>query len=291
MNNAIDKLITRLRDLAFGRPRIKVVHEKVFNDYEVAPIFIVGTFRSGTTLLRFMLDSHSRICCAPESKLLKPLASLYAKDGCMRALRDMGYDESYVRRKVRELSDCFFVGHMLAQEKARWADKTPEYVRILDFIEWLYGPHCKYVLIYRNGLDVANSMNENYIEPLDQQKSLMKCFEYWAHDTEIMADWERRYPRRCYSLKYEDLCTKTTLLMRELFDFLEEDWEDGVLKWYEKGHVRGHEDIKARRQRGIKFSFGNYRDWPENLEQELKERAASLHELIGYDPETLMPSK
>lgn len=289
MNSNIDKILTRLRDMAFGRPRIKLIDERRVAEHDVEPIFIIGTFRSGTTLLRYILDSHSAICCPPESKFLEPLASLYTAESCMRALRYMGYDEGFVKRKVRELTDAFFLTYMLAHNKKRWADKTPEYVRVLDFIEWLYGPRCKYVLIYRNGLDTADSMNQTYIEKLDDQKNLTKTFEYWFQDTQIMARWERKYPARCYALKYEDLCTRTRPILKALFDFLGEDWEEGVLYWYRKGHDRGDEDIKARRQRDIHLSFGNYTHWPQELQERLKKKAASVHKMIGYDPETLMP--
>ena len=63
------------------------------------------------------------------------------------------------------------------------------------------------------------------------------------------------------------------------------------MRWYQKGHDRGAEDTKARRQRGFKLSFGNFRNWPEDLQERLKERAGPLHKMVGYDPETLMPSK
>ena len=291
MGNAIDKIRTRLRDLIFGRPRIKVIDDSAISDFEVNPIFIIGTFRSGTTLLRFILDSHSNICCPPESKFLEYLSALYTNESCIRAFKYMGYDEDFIRKKIRKFADDFFIGYMLAHDKKRWADKTPDYVRVLDFIEWIYGPNCKYVLIYRNGLDTANSINEFYIEKLDKEKDIVKAYEYWAHDTEIMANWEKKYPDRCYSLKYETLCARTKPLLIELFDFLEENWEDDVLKWYQKGHDRGDEDIKARRQRKIKLSFGNYAAWPEDLLKKLKEKSAPLHRMIGYDPETLMPSK
>ena len=45
---------------------------------------------------------------------------------------------------------------------ARWIDKTPSYVDILDFIDLLFGKECRYIMLYRYGLDVANSMATAY---------------------------------------------------------------------------------------------------------------------------------
>ena len=40
------------------------------------PIFLVGIYRSGTTLARYVLDSHSRITCPPETAFMAGLADL-----------------------------------------------------------------------------------------------------------------------------------------------------------------------------------------------------------------------
>lgn len=290
MRKISEKALTRLRDMVFGRPRIKILNAKELIDVTVRPIFIIGTFRSGTTLLRFILDSHSHIACPPESKFLEPLARLYDSTSCMRALDFMGYEKEFIRNKIKDLSDSFFIPYMLARKKNRWADKTPEYVRILEFIEWLYGPHCKYILIYRNGLDVAGSMVNMPIERLGSNKNIDDALEYWAHDMEIMMPWKVKYPNRCFSLKYENLCADPKPLLLKLFDFLGEEWEEGVLKWYQKGHDRGDEDIKARRQRGIQISFGNFKKWPEELQEKLKNKSADLHKKLGYDSKTLQPN-
>lgn len=286
-----DKLITRFRDLLFGRPRIKVINRSPQDSLCSKPIFIIGTFRSGTTLLRYIIDSHSNICCPAESKFLEPLSQLHDLKRCKRAFDFMGFDESYVKKEIKSLADNFFCTYMMAHNKTRWADKTPEYVRILDFIEWLYGPNCQYILIYRNGLDVANSMHETELERFGPDQSLDYAYRYWAHDTQIMADWEDRYPSRCFSLNYESLTSNLTEVLQSMFDFLEEPWDDQVLQWYSKGHDRGDEDIKARRQRGIKISFENFKSWPPETISKYKKSAAKLHKRVGYDPVTLLPSK
>src|SRR5205085_8817152 len=52
-------------------------HSKEIGLGNDGPIFVGGAFRSGTTLMRVMLDSHPRLCCGPELELLPVLAEQY----------------------------------------------------------------------------------------------------------------------------------------------------------------------------------------------------------------------
>ncbi len=276
--------------MIFGRTKIQVVQQEVLSRKAPPPIFIIGCFRSGTTLLRYFLDSHCKIACPPESKFLVHLASIYNTESTMAAFNSLGYDQNYVKDRIKEFVDSFFLGYMTAHQKKRWADKTPDYVRILEFIEWLYGPNCQYIIIYRNGLDVANSMNSTYIEAIEgDNKNIYKAFEYWYHDTTIIHNWEKRYPDRCFSLHYEKLCLHTESMLKQLFSFLNEEWDENVLQWHKISHERGQEDIKARRQRKIHLSHGSFKQWDATMQNDLKSKSEQLHSLIGYDPKTLMP--
>lgn len=284
-----DSFRTRLRDIMFGRPRISVISEDEFAESVTPPIFLIGTFRSGTTLIRYLLDSHSRICCPPETKFLTHLACMFNDKSTRQALESMGLDQFFLRNQCRAFANKFYNAYQVSKKKARWADKTPEYVRILDFIEKLYGPSCQYVIIYRNGLDVAHSMDSTIIEPLEADKSLRKAFDCWKKDTEIMYSWEQDHAKRCFVIRYEALCNELVPTLKRLFEFLNESWEEGVLQWYEKGHDRGYEDIKARRQRKINISHGNFNEWDTSVREDFKRRSRKLHEAIGYDPDSLLP--
>lgn len=72
---SIEWLLHRIRKLR-GPPRERVVVREI-NAAErrrLAPGFIIGVYRSGTTLLRFVLDSHPNIAVPPESNFLNGLA-------------------------------------------------------------------------------------------------------------------------------------------------------------------------------------------------------------------------
>ena len=280
-----DSLRTRLRDVIFGRTVIRVV--SCDNAGDVTPIFVVGTFRSGTTLLRYLLDTHSRICCPPESKFLLHLAQMRDKESTRSALDSMGLEEGYIRQNLRNLASAFFQPYMVAKGKHLLVDKTPDYVRVLEFIDWLYEGQAQYIMIFRNGLDVAHSMTSTPIEPLESNKTPYTAFEYWRKDTEIMIEWMQRKKESCHKVVYESLCEDVSGVMSGVLNFIGEEWEDGIMEWYLEAHDRGHEDIKARRQRSIVKSTGNYNHWDEVTIARLKESAQNLHRVIGYDPDTL----
>src|SRR5436190_24224984 len=70
---------------------------------DTAPIFIVGCQRSGTSLRRRIVDSHSRIACPPETKFVLPLVEVLRSPQAMSGLESMGYGREEVRRALRRV--------------------------------------------------------------------------------------------------------------------------------------------------------------------------------------------
>ncbi|MEW6518555.1 MAG: sulfotransferase [Thermodesulfobacteriota bacterium] len=278
-----------MRDIVFGRSRITVVDKSEQEKLHVRPIFLIGCFRSGTTLLRYLLDSHSLICSPPETKFLTHLSGLHKDSESMQAFGTMGFDDEYVRKRMKHFAEEFFLDYMAAKKKVRWVDKTPEYVRILDYIDWMYGEEVDYIFIYRNGLDVTQSMLLQSIAVLEPNKNMAKAFEYWFEDALTMLSWRQKLKGRCCEVFYENLCRNPSDTMNTIFDFLDVPREDVVDVWFRKRHDMGFEDIKARRQTSIKLSHGNFSAWSREELDHYKARAAEVHERLGYDPETLMP--
>src|SRR3712207_6523404 len=102
------------------------------------PIIVGGCHRSGTSLLRRMLDAHSRIHCGPEVKFFRDFFGDYAAD----PLRHLRFTTS-ARLAFPQvdllgiLGRAFLELHRAAASlagKPRWADKNPENVLYLG--EW-----------------------------------------------------------------------------------------------------------------------------------------------------------
>jgi len=68
-----------------GEPRA-VSHKSM----QAAPVFLIGCHRSGTTLMRYLLDAHPNLACPPESKFLAALHEVFKYPQAVRVLASLG---------------------------------------------------------------------------------------------------------------------------------------------------------------------------------------------------------
>lgn len=138
--------------------------------------FVIGSPRSGSTLLARMIGSHSLIYARPEPHLLTPLAHLgvYAKvdkapyDAVLAAeaqrefIEDLpGGEQDYVDA-CRAYTDVLYTRMLSTRPgKELFLDKTPAYALVLDFVERIY-PLAKYVVLTRHPLAIFSSYAESF---------------------------------------------------------------------------------------------------------------------------------
>src|ERR1043166_1898196 len=87
------------------------------------PVFLVGCHRSGTTLLRFLLDSHENLACPPESKFLSGVEAMIDYPQALEGLRSLGFSRQAVFAEARKLVEAFLTGHARQCGKRRCVDK------------------------------------------------------------------------------------------------------------------------------------------------------------------------
>src|ERR1700760_3637612 len=140
--------------------------------------FIVGSPRSGTTLLRMMLDSHPGLAIPPETGFIpRALTGLFGNDEHQRLAfaqtishfppqapgwQDFGIDTAALMRELQEIRPfqvdaalrCFYRSYAARFDKLRWGDKTPSYGRHLRAIERTLPEAC-FIHMIRDGRDVA----------------------------------------------------------------------------------------------------------------------------------------
>ena len=217
------------------------------------PFFIVGSGRSGSTLLRIMLASHSRIAIPPETWFLLPLVEEIPIDRVLnteelaRAIvlmtsdyrwpdMQMSVDELKVRAshlvepRMRDLVELVYATQLRASGKARWGDKTGPYVKIIPQLSRLF-PGARFIFLVRDGRDVTKSWQNLMRYGISVHQNAIEWTE--------ASRWERKWSASKYAdtmlcVRYEDLVLDPEPTLRRICDFIGEQFEPQMLAWQQK---------------------------------------------------------
>jgi sulfotransferase family protein len=208
------------------------------------PVFVVGCQRSGTTLLRLMLDSHPNLSCGPETRFLQQFAALTGESWDRLGL--YGFPPEYWHAKAAEFFDGFQTDYARARGKSRWVDKTPRYALSMDYISTLF-PTCQFVHVVRDGRDVVVSHKDRW-----GWWSAVKAVEKWPRYIKAARASAASLPGdRYHEVRYEELVRDPESTMRTLLAFLGEEWDDAVLHHDEHPHdVGGQYAERSAARRG-----------------------------------------
>ncbi|MGE5140480.1 MAG: sulfotransferase family protein [Rudaea sp.] len=252
------------------------------------PIIIGGCHRSGTSLLRRIINAHSRIYCGPEIKLFRDLYNDYYYERLVHE-RFLSTAQSVLSRYelLDMLGPVWIDIHTRAAAQAgkpRWADKNPENIVYAQVWERLLGDQWLLVHIVRNPLDTLASIKEarfdNTIPP-----NLHGRIDFYRRYNEAGLKLAAEMQSRYYRLAYEELVMYPEETLGKLMEWLGEEFEISQLDFNRTPVQKGTEDPKIRETTKIhQQSVGR---WPDILMPE--EAAVVRHELEPlwkqFDPE------
>jgi hypothetical protein len=225
----------RRRDDAAGRPP--------------AP-FVVGANRSGTTLLRMMLDAHPELTIPPETHFVPdvieacdegaPPEAVIEVMTSHREWGDFDLDADVVLERLREhdplgAGDALRAFYGLYAErvgKPRWGEKTPGYATNMIQIQGAL-PEARFVHLIRDGRDVALSAMDRAKKPLTAGQVAKR----WKRRI-TKARKQSRKVTHYMEARYEDLVLDTEPALRRIADFLELPWDPGMLDYHERAAER-----------------------------------------------------
>jgi Sulfotransferase family len=197
---------------------------------EAPPAFVVGCQRSGTTLIRLMLDSHPNISCGPETRFLGELARL--TDEHWPRLSLYGFPKEYWNEQVARLFGGFQSDYARSRNKTRWVDKTPRYALILPFILEVF-PRAQIIHVVRDGRAVVASHKSRF-----GYWSAVKAVEKWPRYIRAVREISSTLPAEQHlEVHYERLVADPEATMREVLQFLGEDWDPAVLDYRSVEHA------------------------------------------------------
>jgi hypothetical protein len=221
---------------------------------EVAPAapFIVGASRSGTTLLRLMLDAHPWIAIPAETHFYQAVLAIDPGrvdwlDAVIAAIvgshtwgdyaLDAGAFEHAVRargpRTAGDVLRTFYLMYAGRFGKRRWGDKFPGNTGFMEGIAGLL-PEARFVHIIRDGRDVAASLRDTWFRPGDTYES---CIAYWA-ETVLGARAQARRGLPYLEVRYEALVRDAPRALVDVCAFLEIPYDPSMLAYHERAPER-----------------------------------------------------
>jgi hypothetical protein len=219
-------------------------------DHPPAP-FVVGMNRSGTTLLRMMLDAHPELAIPPETHFVPDVikacrrreAAPEAALAAMKSHREWGdfelSDEEMLERiRARERFDAgevlraFYEAYAEREQKPRWGEKTPRYVGQMPRIASAL-PEARFIHVVRDGRDVALSVLDRTVRDLTA--------------ADVAGRWRRKIEkaraaapklRHYVEIRYEDMILDTESTLRRICEFIELRWDGAMLDYHERSPER-----------------------------------------------------
>lgn len=197
--------------------------------------FVVGEGRSGTTLLRLLMDKHPELAMTPETHWLVPgIDSLNEKPHRARRFRkiimdsqywkDMHIDESQLKRILKEHDKTnpfeslrrIYEHYAKLHGKIRYGDQTPIHNLSMHKIASAF-PEAHFIHIIRDGRDVALSYQDLWFGP---GKDIREAAMFWLwriRETRQQAQFIPHY----MEVKYEHLVENTEAVLKKIAEFIQ----------------------------------------------------------------------
>ena len=213
--------------------------------------FVVGVNRSGTTLLRMMLDAHPQLTIPPETHFVPELIeaaegpsatpeSLLATITRQREWGDFGLSEEELLDRFRAIGPlnagdalrAFYSAYAERVGKPRWGEKTPIYVKSMRRIERAL-PEARFVHVIRDGRDVALSIRDRAVKehPID------RIAERWVRRITRAREQAKRL-EHYEEIRYEALVLDTRATLERVCEVFELPWDDALLEYHERSADR-----------------------------------------------------
>jgi len=249
-----------------------------------APLIVLGVSRSGTTLLRVILDGSPGIAIPDETFFIPQLAHRHSgrvdPDSFLDDLRrfprlavwGLSADDFASRLRpdmaIGEAMSAVFDAYASSRGKPRWGDKTPMYMRHLGLLDGLF-PDAQYVHLIRDGRDAALAF-------LDMPEGVVT--RTWAHPHDAAGfarEWRvevadaRDLGRqvgssRYLEVRYEDLVTDPERVVRTICEFASLPFEPAMLEYSSAVDV----SAKPHHQRLLQAPTRGVRDWRTQMSPE-----------------------
>lgn len=224
-----------------------------------SPIFIIGVHRSGTTLLRFMLSSHSKIYIPPESDFIplffqktptgnlsfdrtaELLNNIFARYRFIGEWKGSQPEASDFYNGMQEKTPAAFLDRLYSLYAhqfgaVRWGDKTPIYASYVRLIHIIF-PNARFIHIIRDPRDAAVSLLEKYAQREFHIDIYFAARNWVRRIMRARNDGFSLGPNFYFEIRYENLVTNPDRELRAICNFINEDYEP---------QMQSHHDLASK---------------------------------------------
>jgi hypothetical protein len=232
------------------------------------PVFVVGYFRTGTTLVEQICASHSQVHGAGE---LLDIARISAN-----IQRTVPRPEYWTPQLFRTMADRHLERLAeLAPGARRVTDKMPDNLYLLGLIATMY-PRTRVIFCHRDGRDAAlSAFFQRFQREVAFATDLLDAGRRWREAERMAAHWATCLPLSMHHVQYETLVDDSENEAKKLIAFLGLEWEPACLEFYKTERPVRTASTWQVRQPLYRSSVGRWRRYRKHL--------APLCEVIGVD--------
>jgi hypothetical protein len=272
-------------------------------DMTERPFFVVGSPRSGTTLLRFILSSHPRIYIPAETGFIPFLphkarglltfaqvTALLARIGRLNRewdglVQDLpSFYQALPGPTLEHVLDALYQRKIRGHGATRWGDKTPSYVLHISTLNEIF-PTAQFIHVIRDGRDATLSAQKKW-----------GAQSWYMDNYYLLRNWVRAVERGCaagrelgagryHEVRYEALVQRPGPTIESLCTFLGEEFHPGMLEHTRLartqigpgGHIEVREPISSA-------SVGRWKDQMSAFDRKMADRVAGTTlSALGYE--------
>ena len=268
------------------------------------PLFIVGLSRSGTTLIRDLLNRNDRVNLPIGESHFVPM--LVQRFGASPRLEDKGVRQAVVRLIMKstyvtlqagrgqpidrdQLLDTVqadtwenfleFLFRECAEEPGRsdtiWGDKTPQYLVHMGLLKRIC-PDARFLHIIRDVRDRCISVRNIW------RKNLFRGAVQWADQIRQSRGYQAAFGRDYFEIRYEKLLEDPPAVLQQVCECLGIEYQDQMTQL--KRPVQRYGDARGRAEI-VQDNTGKYMDRITKRElRRIEEIAFPMMQEVGYEP-------
>ncbi|MEO3802516.1 sulfotransferase [Nonomuraea sp. B1E8] len=185
-----------------------------------SPVFVIASVRSGSTLLRMLLNSHSRIR-APHELHLRTVEVHLTPDFSEQSMQELGLDKVELEHA---LWDRILRLELERSGKEIIVDKTPGNVFIWERLHYAW-PKAKFLFLLRHPEGVVSSLENRKTNTSTREALEANALKYFKPLEQARRTLDG------LTLRYEELTAEPERVTREVCEYLGVAWEPEMLEY------------------------------------------------------------